>query len=43
MMTTMLTIIWMRPMSTPAAILLVPYLIWVSYAVYLNIGIVMLN
>ncbi len=39
----LLTIVWMRPVSTPAAILMIPYLLWVSYAVYLNTGIVLLN
>ncbi len=39
----LLTIVWMRPVSTTGAILMVPYLLWVSYATYLNTGIVLLN
>jgi benzodiazapine receptor len=38
-----LTISAFRPIDKPAAWLLVPYLLWVSYASTLNIGIVILN
>lgn len=31
------------PLHTLAAVLLIPYLIWVGFALYLNIGIVLLN
>ncbi|MFC1947768.1 TspO/MBR family protein [Chloroflexota bacterium] len=37
------TIITSFPVSTIAGILLVPYILWVSIATYLNIGIWMLN
>lgn len=37
---TMLIFYWLRP---PAALLLVPYLLWVSYAAYLNLAIWRLN
>lgn len=38
-----LTICAFRRVSRPAALLLVPYLIWVSFATYLNAGICFLN
>ena len=38
-----LTILKFRPISVVAAWLLVPYLIWVSFATYLNLGIILLN
>jgi tryptophan-rich sensory protein len=39
----LLTIIKFWPVSKDAAILLVPYIIWVSVAAYLNYSILMLN
>jgi tryptophan-rich sensory protein len=39
----LLTILKFRPLDRLAAGLLVPYLIWVSYATYLNAGIFFLN
>jgi benzodiazapine receptor len=39
----MVTIIWFFRISRPAAILLVPYIIWVSIASALNYGIYVLN
>lgn len=36
-------IIYMRPLSSRAALILVPYLIWVSFAAYLNYEVVALN
>lgn len=38
-----INIVWFRPLSRLAAILLVPYLAWVGFALYLNAGIVWLN
>ena len=38
-----LTIWKLYPLSIPAAVLLVPYLLWVSYAAALNISIMILN
>lgn len=38
-----LTILHFRKVSVSAAMLLVPYLIWVSYATYLNAGYLVLN
>lgn len=38
-----LTIRYARPVDQGAAILLVPYLLWVGYATYLNIGFWLLN
>ena len=32
-----------KPISKPAAYLLIPYIIWVSFAAYLNISIYILN
>lgn len=37
------TILLFYPISKPAAFLLIPYLIWVTFAGYLNLGIAMLN
>jgi tryptophan-rich sensory protein len=37
------TIVLFWPISTPAALLLVPYLLWVSFAAALNISIYVLN
>jgi tryptophan-rich sensory protein len=37
------TILALLPISRPAALLLIPYLAWVSYATYLNAGYVWLN
>ena len=39
----LLTILKFRPLDRLAALLLVPYLIWVSYATYLNAGYLVLN
>lgn len=39
----LLTILQFRKFSKPAAFLLVPYLVWVSYATYLNAGYAVLN
>lgn len=39
----LLTILKFRPLDRFAAGLLIPYLIWVSYATYLNAGIFLLN
>ena len=39
----LLTIFAFRPLDRIAAMLLVPYLIWVSYATYLNAGYLALN
>jgi tryptophan-rich sensory protein len=41
--TILLTILKFRPLDRTAAILLIPYLIWVSYASYLNAGYFYLN
>ena len=42
--TVLLLTIWkFFPLSVPATVLLVPYLLWVSYAAVLNISIVILN
>lgn len=38
-----LTILKFKPLDRPAAMLLVPYLVWVSYATYLNAGYFFLN
>lgn len=38
-----LTIRAFAPISRPAAALLWPYLLWVSYATYLNVGFLLLN
>lgn len=38
-----LTIRAAYPVSRPAALLLLPYLLWVGYATYLNIGFLVLN
>lgn len=38
-----LTIKTFQRISLPAAFLLIPYLLWVSFATFLNIGIVLLN
>lgn len=37
------TVIAFLPLSKPAAYLLIPYLLWVSYAAILNLAIVVLN
>ena len=37
------TILAFRPVSKPAALLLVPYLAWVCIATALNAGVVLLN
>ncbi|NTW64404.1 MAG: tryptophan-rich sensory protein, partial [Chlorobiaceae bacterium] len=37
------TIMMFKPISKPAAYLLVPYLLWVSFASYLNFVIWQLN
>lgn len=37
------TIILFFPISKPAAYLLIPYLLWVTFAGYLNLGIALLN
>jgi tryptophan-rich sensory protein len=37
------TIVFFWPLSRLAALLMVPYLLWVTYAAYLNIGIWWLN
>jgi tryptophan-rich sensory protein len=34
---------WFRAYSKPASYLLVPYLVWVTYATTLNIGVMVLN
>jgi benzodiazapine receptor len=39
----LLTIIRFRPISREASLLLVPYIIWVSFAAYLNYSILRLN
>jgi len=39
----LLTIIHFHKLSRPAAMLLIPYLLWVSFAVILNLSIVILN
>ncbi|KLK88206.1 TspO and MBR [Methanoculleus sediminis] len=39
----LMTIVAFDRVSVPAAILLVPYLLWVSFAAYLNYGIYVLN
>ena len=36
-------VIWLAPYSTTASWLLVPYLVWVTFAAYLNYTIVRLN
>ncbi|PAW64034.1 MAG: hypothetical protein B9S36_03395 [Verrucomicrobiia bacterium Tous-C2TDCM] len=41
--TILLTILAFRPLDRIAARLLLPYLAWVSYAIYLNAGILVLN
>ncbi len=38
-----LTIISFYKISKPAAYLLIPYLLWICFAVYLNMGIMILN
>lgn len=38
-----LTIWKFFPLSVPAAVLLVPYLLWVSYATVLNVSLIVLN
>ncbi len=38
-----MTALVFRTVSKPAALLLVPYIIWVSFAGYLNLGIYLLN
>ena len=38
-----LTIRAAYPVSRPAAVLLLPYFLWVGYATYLNVGFLMLN
>jgi len=38
-----LTIFEFRKLSKPAAILLIPYLVWVTFASFLNLNIVLLN
>lgn len=38
-----LTILFFYRISKPAALLLIPYLIWVSFAIYLNYGFLVLN
>ncbi len=38
-----LTIISFYRISKPAGLLLIPYLIWVSFAIYLNYGFLVLN
>jgi benzodiazapine receptor len=37
------TILWFLPISKPAGLLLMPYILWVSLAAALNMAIVMLN
>ncbi len=39
----LLTIISFHKLSRPAALLLIPYLLWVSFAIILNLSIVILN
>lgn len=39
----LITMFWFRKISRPAFLLLVPYILWVTYASYLNLGILMLN
>lgn len=39
----LLTILSFRPVSRPAAWLLAPYLAWVTFATFLNLGIFLLN
>lgn len=39
----LLTILKFRPLDRLAAFLLIPYLLWISYATYLNAGIFILN
>ena len=39
----LLSIISFRPISKMASLLLLPYIIWVSFAAYLNYGIIRLN
>jgi len=39
----LLTIVYFYNISKPAAYLLLPYILWVSFAVLLNFGIVLLN
>jgi translocator protein len=36
-------VVGLRPISHQASNLIVPYLVWVSFAAYLNVGIVALN
>ncbi len=36
-------VVGLRPISPTASMLIVPYLVWVSFAAYLNVGIVALN
>jgi tryptophan-rich sensory protein len=38
-----MTILRFRTISVPAAVLLVPYFLWVGYATYLNAGFWWLN
>lgn len=38
-----LTLLRFRTVYPPAAMLLLPYLFWIGYAAYLNIGIILLN
>lgn len=40
---TLLLVVVLRPISTTASLLLVPYLLWVSFAAYLNWAIARLN
>ena len=39
----LITIIRFHRLSKPAAYLLIPYLVWVTYAGYLNLGVAILN
>ncbi len=39
----LVTIIQFEQISKPAALLLVPYLLWVTFAGYLNVGVAILN
>lgn len=42
-LTILATILAFRKVSKPAAVLMIPYLLWVSFATYLNLGIWWLN
>lgn len=43
LVTLLITIILFIKSSKPAGIILIPYLLWITFALYLNIGICLLN